>query len=127
MATINSFYNLNVWQNARSFTKEIYQITNNFPNMENYGLKNQITRASVSIMSNIAEGFHRYSKKEFINFLVITRSSIAEVQSHLFVALDLKYINEEQFNEIYSKSVDIFKQINALIKYLRTCKDYNIK
>ena len=127
MATINSFYNLNVWQNARSFTKEIYQITNNFPYMENYGLKNQITRASVSIMSNIAEGFHRYSKKEFINFLVITRSSIAEVQSHLFVALDLKYINEEQFNEIYSKSVDIFKQINALIKYLRTCKDYNIK
>ena len=92
--------------------------------MENYGLKNQITRASVSIMSNIAEGFHRYSKKEFINFLVITRSSIAEVQSHLFVALDLKYINEEQFNEIYSKSVDIFKQINSFIRYLRTCKEY---
>jgi four helix bundle protein len=124
MTKINSFYNLDVWKDARSFTREIYQITNNFPNMENYGLKNQITRAAVSIMSNIAEGFHRYSKKEFINFLVISRGSIAEVQSHLFVAFDLKYITKEQFNDIYSKSVDIFKQINAFIRYLRTCKEY---
>jgi four helix bundle protein len=77
MTTINSFYNLDVWQNARSFTKEIYQLTNNFPNRENYGLKNQTTRAAVSIMSNIAEGFHRYSKKEFIKFLIISRGSIA--------------------------------------------------
>ena len=127
MLKINAFNELNVWKNSRSFTKKIYQITNNFPNSENYGLKSQITRASVSIMSNIAEGFHRYSKKEFINFLVISRGSIAEVQSHLFVALDLKYINEEQFNKLYSQSEDIFKQKNALIKYLRTCKDYNVK
>jgi four helix bundle protein len=125
MTTINSFYNLDVWQNARSFTREIYQLTNNFPNRENYGLKNQITRAAVSIMSNIAEGFHRYSKKEFIKFLIISRGSIAEVESHLFVALDLKYITKEQFNDIYSKSVDIFKQINSFIRYLRKCKEYN--
>jgi len=79
MLKINAFNELNVWKNSRSFTKKIYQITNNFPNSENYGLKSQITRSSVSIMSNIAEGFHRYSKKEFINFLIISRGSIAEV------------------------------------------------
>jgi len=127
MSKINSFSELNVWKKSRSFTKSIYKNTNEFPSSEEYGLKSQITRAAVSIMSNIAEGFHRYSKKEFINFLVISRGSIAEVQSHLFVAFDLKYITKEQFNELYSQSEDIFKQINALIKYLRTCKDYNVK
>ena len=127
MSKINSFSELNVWKKSRSFTKSIYKNTNEFPSLEEYGLKSQITRAAVSIMSNIAEGFHRYSKKEFINFLVISRASIAEVQSHLFVAFDLKYITKEQFNELYSQSEDIFKQINALIKYLRTCKDYNVK
>ncbi|MDD5635825.1 MAG: four helix bundle protein [Atribacterota bacterium] len=127
MSKINSFSELTVWKKSRSFTKSIYKNTNEFPSLEEYGLKSQITRAAVSIMSNIAEGFHRYSKKEFINFLVISRGSIAEVQSHLFVAFDLKYITKEQFNELYSQSEDIFKQINALIKYLRTCKDYNVK
>ncbi|MDD3032206.1 MAG: four helix bundle protein [Candidatus Caldatribacteriota bacterium] len=127
MSKINSFSELTVWKKSRSFTKSIYKNTNEFPSLEEYGLKSQITRAAVSIMSNIAEGFHRYSKKEFINFLVISRASIAEVQSHLFVAFDLKYITKEQFNELYSQSEDIFKQINALIKYLRTCKDYNVK
>ena len=124
MSKINSFSELTVWKKSRSFTKSIYKNTNEFPSLEEYGLKSQITRAAVSIMSNIAEGFHRYSKKEFINFLVISRASIAEVQSHLFVAFDLKYITKEQFNDVYSKSVDIFKQINAFIRYLRTCKEY---
>lgn len=88
-----------------------------------YGLKSQITRAAVSVMSNIAEGFHRYSKREFINFLIITRSSLAEVQSHLYIALDLGYINKDEFSDLYSESISLFKQINGLIKYLRTCKD----
>lgn len=124
MSKINSFQNLDVWKKSRSFTKKVYQITDCFPTSENYGLKSQLTRAAVSVMSNIAEGFHRYSKKEFINFLIISRGSIAEAQSHLFVALDLGYIQEEQFNSLYDESTGIFKQINALIRYLRTSKDY---
>ena len=124
MAKINSFYDLDIWKKSRNFTKQIYQTTSSFPKSEDYGLKSQITRAAVSIMSNIAEGFHRYSKKEFINFLIISRGSLAEVQSHLFVALDLKYIKEQPFKELYAESTDIFKKINALIRYLRTCQDY---
>ena len=88
-----------VWQDARKFTNNIYNFTNKFPKEEIYGLTSQIRRAAVSIMSNIAEGFDRYSVKEFINFLIIARGSISEVQSDLFIALDLEYINQEEFHE----------------------------
>jgi four helix bundle protein len=71
-------------------------------------------------MSNIAEGFDRYSKKEFINFLVISRGSISEVQNDLFIAKDLNYINDNEFQETYKDSKKIAKQVNGLIKYLRT-------
>ena len=71
-------------------------------------------------MSNIAEGFDRYSVKEFINFLIIARGSISEVQSDLLIALDLKYINQEEFHETYKQSTNLGKQVNGLVKYLRT-------
>jgi len=124
---IKNYKELDIWKRSVEIAIEIYNTSKIFPREELYGLTSQIRRASVSIPSNVAEGFHRYSKKEFINFLVISRGSIAEDQSHLFVALDLDYISKEQFNDIYSKSVDIFKQINSFIQYLRTCKDYNSK
>ena len=91
----------------------------NFPAKENYGLTSQITRAVVSIMSNIAEGFGRESNKEFIRFLTISRGSNAEVQSDLFIALDLNYIKQEEFQSTYSMAEKLGKQINGLIKYLR--------
>ena len=120
MSTIKSFEDLPVWQDARKFTNKIYNITNKFPKEELYGLTSQIRRAAVSIMSNIAEGFDRYSVKEFINFLIIARGSISEVQSDLFIVLDLKYINQEEFHETYKQSTNLGKQVNGLIKYLRT-------
>jgi len=120
LSIIKSFEDLPVWQDARKFTNKIYSLTKTFPRGENYGLSSQITRATVSIMSNIAEGFDRYSVKEFINFLIIARGSISEVQSDLYIALDLKYINQEEFQETYKQSKNLGKQINGLIKYLRT-------
>jgi len=119
MPTIKSFEDLKVWKDSRIFVKEIYALINNFPAKENYGLTSQITRAAVSIMSNIAEGFCRESNKEFIRFLTISRGSTAEVQSDLFIALDLKYIKQKEFQNTYYMAEKLGKQINGLIKYLR--------
>ena len=119
MSTIKSFEELTVWKDARKFTNKIYILTNKFPTGELYALTSQIRRAAVSIMSNIAEGFDRYSTKEFINFLIISRASISEVQSDLFIAKDLKYINESEFQETYKYAKELAKQLNGFIKYLR--------
>ena len=120
LSTIKSFEDLKVWKDSRIFVKEIYTMINNFPVKENYGLTSQITRAAVSIMSNIAEGFARDTNKEFIRFLIIARGSTAEVQSDLFIALDLKYINQDEFKKTYYQAENLGKQINGLIKYLKT-------
>jgi len=119
MATIKSFNELKVWKDSRLIVKEVYDIIHYFPKRENYGLISQITRASVSIMSNIAEGFARDTNKEFIRFLIMSRGSVAEVQSDLFVALDLEFINQERFEDLYTQLENLSKQINGLIKYLR--------
>jgi len=127
MPTIKSFEDLKVWKDSRIFVKEIYTMINNFPVKENYGLTSQITRAAVSIMSNIAEGFARESNKEFIRFLIIARGSTAEVQSDLFIALDLRYINQDEFQKNYCKAENLGKQINGLIKYLKANVKINIQ
>ena len=119
MSTIKSFEDLKVWKDSRIFVKEIYTMINNFPAKEKYSLTSQITRAAVSIMSNIAEGFARESNKEFIRFLIMARGSTAEVQSDLFIALDLKYIDQKEFRNIYYQVENLGKQINGLIKYLK--------
>ena len=122
MSTVKSFEDLVVWKDARQFTNKIYIITKKFPNEELYGLTSQIRRAVVSIMSNIAEGFDRRSDKELTNFLSIARASTAEVQNDLYIALDLKYISQSEFNELYQESKKIARQINSLMKYLKNCK-----
>ena len=127
MPTIKSFEKLPVWKDARKFTNKIYNLTKKFPKEENYGLTSQITRATVSIGSNIAEGFDRYSKKDFIRFLIIARGSISEVQNNLYIALDLKYINQNDFQENYAFSKELGKQINGFINYLRTYDKNNPK
>ena len=93
MSTIKSFEKLPMWEDARKFTNKIYNLTKKFPSREAYGLNSQITRAAVSIMSNIAEGFARFSSREFIGFLIISRGSISEVRNDLYIAFDLKYIS----------------------------------
>jgi len=127
LPTIKSFEELPVWKDARKFANKIYNLTKKFPKEENYGLTSQITRATVSIGSNIAEGFDRYSKKDFIRFLIIARGSISEIQNNLYIALDLKYINQNDFQETYALSKDLGKQINGFIKYLRSYDKNNSK
>src|SRR5205807_3640260 len=100
MATFTRLEDIQVWQKARQLTKKIYEIKANGDFAKDYGLRNQIQRASVSIMANIAEGFGRRSDKEFANFLNMAHGSVSEVQSHLYVALDLAYINQTSFTEL---------------------------
>jgi len=120
MSTVKSFEELTIWQEARELTNRIYILSKRFPKEELYGLTSQIRRASVSIMSNIAEGFNRRSTKEFINFLIISRASVSEVQNDLYISLDLKYIDKENFETIYNHAQKISMSINKLITYLRS-------
>lgn len=94
---IERFEDIQGWQEARRLTGEIYKLTNGFPFKKDQGLCGQIQKACVSIMANIAEGFDRQSKKEFSKFLNYASASASEVQSHLYVALDQKYISTEDF------------------------------
>jgi four helix bundle protein len=97
MATFQNFEEIQAWQKAREVTKEIYKASNRIPFSKDFGLREQIRRGSVSIMSNIAGGFDRNGRREFIQFLAMAKGSVAEVKSQLYVALDQDYITKELF------------------------------
>ena len=113
------FEKLKVWKEARNYCTVVYRLTANFPQIELYGLIDQIRRATVSIILNIAEGSSRKSDKEFIRFLRIALGSLQEVVTGLYIALDLKYINKDDFEELYIKANILASKINALINYLK--------
>ena len=108
------FEDLVAWQKARELTKRIYLITKRESFSKDFGLREQIQRSSVSIMSNIAEGFERGSRPEFHKFIVIAKASFAEVRSHLYVAFDVGYINNEEFNSISSLAIEVSKILGGL-------------
>ena len=118
MPTFSRFEDIHAWQKAREVTRSVYAITQNPGFDRDFGLRDQIRRASVSIMANIAEGFARRSDKDFAYFLNISRSSVAEVQSHLYVALDQRYLGETEFTHIYVKLEETSKMIFALVRHL---------
>src|SRR5437763_9647771 len=101
MATFKRFEDILAWQRARESTKLAYEMTADGNFSKDFGLRDQLRRASVSIMANIAEGFGRRSDKEFANFLNMAHGSAAECQSHLYVALDLNYISQSAFDSLY--------------------------
>jgi len=111
---ITRFEDLIAWQKARELTKAIYQATTTIPFSKDFGLKDQIQRASVSIMSNIAEGFERGSHNEFHQFLVIAKGSCAEVKSQLYVALDANYVTQEVFHELKLQAEEVSRVIGGL-------------
>lgn len=119
MATIRRFEDLQAWQKARQVTKLVYDITKKGEFTRDYGLRDQIRRASVSVMANIAEGFARRSDRDFAHFLNISRSSAAEVQSHLYVAADQGYITRREFKEIHQQLEKTSKMIFGLVKHLK--------
>ncbi len=116
---ISKFEDLDCWQEARILVRKIYKATQDGRFKKDMRLTSQIQSAATSCMANIAEGFTRRSDKEFIQFLYIAMSSTAEVQSHLYVALDQYYIANDQFDDIYKQADKTGKMISNLIKYLR--------
>lgn len=119
MATINRFEDVLAWQKAREVTRVVYHITANGTFARDFGLRDQMRRATVSIMANIAEGFGRRSDKEFSNFLNIAHGSVAETQSHLYIASDLNYISRDDFKKLYLMLDEVSKIIMGLTKHLR--------
>lgn len=120
MARIHSFEEIEAWKASRMLIKEIYVITNQSLFSADYGFKDQMRRASVSIAANIAEGFERETTKEFIRFLFISKASCGELRSHLYTALDLNYINQTQFDELKDRCLSISKMLSKFITYLKS-------
>ncbi len=119
MATIKRFEDIESWQLARRLTKEIYTVSKRNGFEKDFGLQNQIRRASVSILSNIAEGFERNGNKEFLQFLSVAKGSAGEVRAQLYVALDQEYIDQQTFDSLVALTENISKKINGLMFYLR--------
>jgi four helix bundle protein len=111
---IVSFEDLVAWQRARELTKEIYVLTAQSAFSKDYSLKDQIRRAAVSVMSNVAEGYDRHGLPDFQQFLRIAKGSCAEVRSQLFVALDVGYISEADFREVSALADETSRIISAL-------------
>jgi four helix bundle protein len=118
MATIKRFEDLECWQEARKFVNLIYGLTNKDDFKKDFGLVRQARGSAVSIMANIAEGFHRNSNKDFMRFLDYSRASIAETISHCYVAVDQKYIEEQEITIVNQEADAVWKKINGLISYL---------
>ena len=119
MATIKRFEDIEAWQKARELVREIYQSCNSGRLSKDFGLRDQLCRAAVSSMSNVAEGFSRNSDKDFAHFLDIAKGSVLEVQSLLYVALDIGYIGKEEFKGLYDRADATASLIGGLIVYLR--------
>lgn len=118
MGKFNSFEDINSWQRARVLNKRIYTLTDTDLFKKDFDLARQIRRSSVSISSNIAEGFERHTDKEFKHFLFIAKGSAGEVRSQLYLALDLNYITKEAFDELAFELVEISRLLSGFIKYL---------
>jgi four helix bundle protein len=116
---ITRFEEIDAWKEARELVKMVYDVINKNPKFRrDFRLVNQIQDAAVSSMSNIAEGFARRSNKEFIQFLFVSKSSAAEVQSQLYVTLDQEYITQDDFERIYDQAEIVSKMDSGFIKYL---------
>ncbi|MFQ5328724.1 MAG: four helix bundle protein [Thermodesulfobacteriota bacterium] len=121
MPTVRRFEDLECWQEARKLVKLIYAFTKQHGFEKDCALRDQIQRSAISIMSNIAEGFHRKSNKDFMKFLDYSRSSIAETLSHCFVALDQNYIDNTEMQRARQHLEVCWKKINSFIAYLNKC------
>jgi len=117
---VRSYQDLAAWQNARELNYEIYQVTKEFPQDERFGLISQIRRAAVSIPSNIAEGYGRGSRADYIRFLRIARGSLFEVETQLILSSDLGFVNDDLRNELNEKIAAVARPLSGLIRSLET-------
>jgi len=115
---VKTYRDLIVWQKAMALVTEIYKITKSFPGREDYGLTSQVRRCAVSIPSNIAEGYGRHSRNEYIRFLQIALGSPYELQTQLEIAVNLEYLKKEEFDSLYESTREVERMLSVLIKRL---------
>jgi four helix bundle protein len=123
MPQLKNFEELNIWRDSRALVDLIYKQTRQPAFSKDFQFIDHIRKTAISIPSNISEGFERDGTKEFVNFLSIAKGSCGELRSQLIIALDQKYLDQEQFDDINNKVLEISKSISALMKYLQNC-DY---
>jgi len=112
---VKKFEEIIVWQKAKELTTKVYK---SFKTCRDFGFKDQIQRSSVSIMNNVAEGFERSGNKEFKHFLFIAKGSCGEIRSMLYLAIELKYIDENRFGELFNLCLEISRMLSGFIKTL---------
>lgn len=117
--TIGRFEELDCWQAARALVNQVYDITADDEFARDFGLKDQIRRAAISVMANVSEGFGTNSAQEFIRFLGYSVRSAFEVQSHLYVARDRCYVSQQVFDGVFAKANDCIKLCKGFVRYLR--------
>ena len=120
MSVFRRFEEIEAWQPGRELTRRVYEVTRGGAFSRDFGLRDRIQRAAVSVTSNIAEGFERRSPAEFARFLLIARGSAGEVRSQLYAALDLGYINQDSFDELFRLASRISKATDALARHNRS-------
>jgi len=118
MATITRFEDIEAWKTARELTRMVYAFTEQGKFAKDFGLKNQIQRASVSVMSNIAEGFESRTQPQFLEYLGRAKASAGEARCQLYVAIDLSYINQEEFTQVFDLADKASRQIARFMNYL---------
>ena len=119
MARIERFEEIKGWQSGRELCKVIYAVTNKGSFSRDFGLRDQIRRAAVSVVSNIAEGFEGQNNRSFIRYLYIAKASCGEVRSQAYVALDQDYISRQEFGAIYDKATETSRLLAGFIAYLQ--------
>jgi four helix bundle protein len=120
MATVNRFEDLIAWKKARELNRLIYKLTRAEPLSKDWALCNQLRRASISVLSNIAEGFERGGRKEFIQFLSIAKGSVGELRAQLIAALDIAFIDPVSFDFHHGLAEEVGRIIGGLIRYLQS-------
>jgi four helix bundle protein len=119
MSTFQTFEEIEAWQKARELTNRVYDVTDVGAFARDFGLRDQMRRACVSILSNIAEGFERSGTGEFVQFLSAAKGSAGEVRAQLYVALDRKYTDESTFRELNHTAAQISRMLSGLMAYLK--------
>ena len=115
---MSGFRQLSVWQKSYALTLKIYNISKSFPNEERYGMTSQLRRAAYSIPSNIAEGYERNHRKEYLQFLHIAKGSLGEIETFLMLSRDLKYLTDDNYQELELQRAEIGKMLKGLISSL---------
>ncbi len=119
MASIKQFEDIEAWKEARAFTKDVYIASSSGAFAKDFGLRDQMRRASVSILSNIAEGFERGGDREFVQFLSLAKGSCGEVRAQLYVAFDQGYLTADLFQQLQGQSQKISRLLGAFMTYLK--------